>query len=116
MEDKRNGLRDQLRMPDSRSSDGGSTSSHDEDGDVMRSPDISSPKTATPNFMRSPSAPSGSGSGDQKDLPMELLQAGWRKFFSNREKQVYYFNTRTKQSLWEMPPMPGTSSVCAAKS
>lgn len=37
------------------------------------------------------------------DLPVELLQAGWRKFWSKREKMPYYFNKLTNESLWEMP-------------
>ena len=37
------------------------------------------------------------------DLPLELLQAGWRKFWSKREGRPYFFNKVTNQSLWEMP-------------
>ena len=39
------------------------------------------------------------------DLPLELLQAGWRKFWSKREGRPYLFNKITNQSLWEMPPL-----------
>lgn len=37
------------------------------------------------------------------DLPVELLQAGWRKFWSKRENRPYFFNKLTTESLWEMP-------------
>ncbi|XP_022104305.1 phosphorylated CTD-interacting factor 1-like [Acanthaster planci] len=39
------------------------------------------------------------------DLPHELLQAGWRQFWSKREQRNYYFNKFTQQSLWEMPTL-----------
>lgn len=42
------------------------------------------------------------------DLPEELLQAGWRRFWSNREKRPYFFNKVTNESLWDMP---GTAQV-----
>ncbi|XP_048464059.1 mRNA (2'-O-methyladenosine-N(6)-)-methyltransferase isoform X4 [Rhincodon typus] len=38
-----------------------------------------------------------------QDLPDELVQAGWSKCWSRREKRPYYFNKFTNQSLWEMP-------------
>ncbi|KAH3775981.1 mRNA (2'-O-methyladenosine-N(6)-)-methyltransferase-like [Dreissena polymorpha] len=40
-----------------------------------------------------------------EDLPDQLLQQGWRKFWSKRENMPYYFNKLTNQSLWEMPPL-----------
>ncbi|KAK3085841.1 hypothetical protein FSP39_009480 [Pinctada imbricata] len=39
------------------------------------------------------------------DLPVELLQAGWRKFWSRREQREYYFNKNTNESLWDMPQL-----------
>lgn len=47
------------------------------------------------------------------DLPNELLEAGWRRFWSKREGREYFFNKFSKQSLWEMPPLgsPGPSRV-----
>lgn len=44
------------------------------------------------------------------DLPMELLQAGWRKFWSRRENRHYFFNKFNNESRWEMP-MVGVGSV-----
>lgn len=37
------------------------------------------------------------------DLPHPLLNAGWRKFWSNREQRPYFFNKFTNESSWEMP-------------
>ena len=36
------------------------------------------------------------------DLPVELLQLGWRKFWSRRENRPYFFNKHTNESMWEM--------------
>jgi len=41
------------------------------------------------------------------DLPPELLQQGWRKYWSRRENRPYFFNRATGETLWEMPEMPG---------
>lgn len=49
-------------------------------------------------------SPNQYGSNDPvHDLPPELLQAGWRKFWSKRENRPYFFNKITNESLWEMP-------------
>ena len=37
------------------------------------------------------------------DLPMELVQLGWRKFWSKRENRPYFWNKSTGESLWEVP-------------
>ena len=37
------------------------------------------------------------------DLPVDLLHAGWRKFWSRRENRPYFFNKFTNESRWEMP-------------
>ncbi|XP_072156195.1 mRNA (2'-O-methyladenosine-N(6)-)-methyltransferase-like [Bemisia tabaci] len=39
----------------------------------------------------------------EHDLPPELLQVGWRKFWSKRENRPYFWNKLTGESLWEMP-------------
>ena len=43
------------------------------------------------------------------DLPAELLEKGWRKMLSRREKRTYYFNKNTEESLWEMPVLNAVS-------
>ena len=46
------------------------------------------------------------------DLPPELLAAGWRRFWSRREKMPYFFNKITNESKWEMPILgPGTVTM-----
>lgn len=42
------------------------------------------------------------------DLCPELLQQGWRKFWSKRENRLYYWNKITNESLWEMPRIGGS--------
>lgn len=37
------------------------------------------------------------------DLPIELSQIGWRKFWSKRENRPYFWNKLSGESLWEMP-------------
>lgn len=37
------------------------------------------------------------------ELPPELIQEGWRKFWSKREGRPYYWNKLSGESLWEMP-------------
>lgn len=50
------------------------------------------------------SPPPNAGSPDPvHDLPPELLQIGWRRFWSKREGRPYFFNKLTNESLWEMP-------------
>lgn len=41
------------------------------------------------------------------NLPMELLQAGWRRFWSQREGREYFYNKLTRESKWEMPLLHG---------
>ncbi|EEC09879.1 phosphorylated CTD-interacting factor, putative, partial [Ixodes scapularis] len=58
---------------------------------------------ATP-FM---SPPQTAGPDPVHDLPPELLQVGWRRFWSKREGRPYFFNKLTNESLWEMPRLGG---------
>ena len=37
------------------------------------------------------------------DLPPELLEVGWRRFWSRREGRPYFFNKVSNESRWEMP-------------
>ncbi|GFR12269.1 mRNA [Trichonephila clavata] len=69
------------------------------------------PSVSHVNSMLSPQSTQGPlmspnqyGSNDPvHDLPPDLLQAGWRKFWSKRENRPYFFNKITNESLWEMP-------------
>lgn len=38
-----------------------------------------------------------------EELTAELVNQGWRKFWSKRENRPYYWNKLTGESLWEMP-------------
>lgn len=48
-------------------------------------------------------APVNSAAFPEYDLPFELTQQGWRKFWSKRENRPYFWNKLTGESLWEMP-------------
>ncbi|XP_014213980.1 phosphorylated CTD-interacting factor 1 [Copidosoma floridanum] len=41
----------------------------------------------------------------EPDLPVELQQQGWKKFWSKRENRPYFWNKLTGESLWVMPPL-----------
>ncbi|VVC46001.1 Hypothetical protein CINCED_3A025548 [Cinara cedri] len=41
----------------------------------------------------------------EPELPIELLQQGWKKFWSKRENRPYFWNKLTGESLWEFPPL-----------
>lgn len=56
----------------------------------------------------------------EHDLPFELVQQGWRKFWSKRENRPYFWNKMTGESLWEMPvlkpqfdPITDPLGICA---
>ena len=68
-------------------------------------------------FSPSPNPPTPQSPDPVHDLPTELLEAGWRRFWSKREGREYFFNKFSKQSLWEMPSLgspsgPSRVSVC----
>jgi len=73
----------------------------------LLSPGLSSPGA------QSTSSGSGGTPDPVHDLPAELLAAGWRRFWSRREKRPYFYNKLTSESRWEMPSLPGqvTSSL-----
>lgn len=41
------------------------------------------------------------------DLPPDLLQVGWRKYWSRRENRPYFFNRATGETLWDLAEIPG---------
>jgi len=67
----------------------------------LLSPGLSSPGA------QSTSSGSGGAPDPVHDLPAELLAAGWRRFWSRRERRPYFYNKLTSESRWEMPPIPG---------
>ena len=50
----------------------------------------------------SPAPPPGNPNFEV-DLPHDLLQLGWRKYWSRRENRPYYFNRGNGETLWDMP-------------
>lgn len=48
----------------------------------------------------------------EPELPLELLQQGWKKFWSKRENRPYFWNKLTGESLWEFPPMRQVCMIC----
>lgn len=58
-----------------------------------------------------PFSPGGQVPDQVHNLPMELLQAGWRRFWSQRESREYFYNKLTHESKWEMPLLPGQVGV-----
>ncbi|XP_035679129.1 mRNA (2'-O-methyladenosine-N(6)-)-methyltransferase-like isoform X1 [Branchiostoma floridae] len=59
--------------------------------------------TGSSDKSSDPPTPQSPGPDPVHDLPEEVLRAGWRRFWSKREKRWYYFNKMTGESLWEMP-------------
>lgn len=61
----------------------------------------------TPQGPPTVSSMHGSGAGSAssygEELTAELVNQGWRKFWSKRENRPYYWNKITGESLWEMP-------------
>lgn len=43
--------------------------------------------------------------GYECELPFELVQQGWKRFWSKRENRPYFWNKLTGESLWEMPQL-----------
>ncbi|KAI5705279.1 hypothetical protein M8J75_013550 [Diaphorina citri] len=51
------------------------------------------------------------GSYIDHELPPELIQQGWRKFWSKRENRPYYWNRASGESLWDMPQGSGFDPI-----
>ncbi|EDW80172.1 uncharacterized protein Dwil_GK23609 [Drosophila willistoni] len=93
-------------------------------------PSCSSPSTPTKSHTPSPlesmahtpqGPPSHLGPGGfGEELTAELVNQGWRKFWSKRENRPYYWNKVTGESLWEMPgtrpfdPLTDPLGICHA--
>uniref|UniRef100_T1J547 WW domain-containing protein n=1 Tax=Strigamia maritima TaxID=126957 RepID=T1J547_STRMM len=68
----------------------------------------SSPAAATPTGdFASPQHPLSLDPAHE--LPQELINQGWKKFWSKRENRPYFWNKMTNESLWEMPRMANSS-------
>ena len=56
--------------------------------------EVRKPTTAVPILVSDLAPP--------PDLTLHLLEGGWRKFWSKRWSQGYYFNVKTGQTLWNL--------------
>lgn len=76
------------------------------------------------NIVTVPTTPQGppvaSSQYQEHELPFELIQQGWRKFWSKRENRPYFWNKATCQSMWEIPvlkpqfdPITDPLGICA---
>ncbi|CAH0557430.1 unnamed protein product [Brassicogethes aeneus] len=72
--------------------------------------------------MPMPTTPQGApmNQGVECELPFELQQQGWKRFWSKRENRPYFWNKLTGESLWEMPvlkpqfdPITDPLGICA---
>ena len=63
------------------------------------------PQTPVGNAPPMMQPPAGPSSAFETDLPAELLNQGWRKFWSRRENRPYFFNRVSGDTMWEMPPI-----------
>lgn len=55
------------------------------------------------NMPQTPQGPPATTNNFEFELPFELTQQGWFKFWSKRENRPYFWNKMTGESLWEMP-------------
>lgn len=70
---------------------------------------------ASPEFPASAPPPGTSAANFNEELPAELVNQGWRKFWSKRENRAYFWNKVTGESLWEMPgndPLTDPLGIC----
>ncbi|KAL5022155.1 hypothetical protein ScPMuIL_001310 [Solemya velum] len=80
----------------------GSQKEVDGEGGVPKQPTQNNHALQHQNSLHSPQPQSPD---PVHDLPVELLQAGWRRFWSKREQRPYYFNKNSNESLWDMPQL-----------
>ncbi|KXJ73967.1 hypothetical protein RP20_CCG014654 [Aedes albopictus] len=71
-------------------------------------PPMTPTKTTPPDMSHTPQTTPGPnqtpGPSYSEELHPELVNQGWRKFWSKREGRPYFWNKLTGESLWE-PPM-----------
>lgn len=65
-------------------------------------------KTTPPDMSHTPQTMPGNqtpGPNYSEELHPELINQGWRRFWSKREGRPYYWNKQTGDSLWEPPSL-----------
>lgn len=71
-------------------------------GNNMSSPAmVNTPTVVMPQTPQG--VPAQSITSAEFELPFELSQQGWKRFWSKRENRPYFWNKMTGESLWEMP-------------
>lgn len=67
------------------------------------SPEIQSSPNTSGETPQTPGAPAPLAPHLAADLHPELLQQGWRKYWSKRENRPYFWNKLSGESMWELP-------------
>lgn len=60
-------------------------------------------KPIPPDAGLTPTSPPGPMVNYNEELSTELVNQGWRKFWSKRENRPYFWNKMMGKSVWEMP-------------
>lgn len=67
------------------------------------SPENQSSPSASSDTPHTPGAPVPLAPHLQAELHPDLLQQGWRKYWSKRENRPYFWNKLSGESMWELP-------------
>lgn len=70
---------------------------------VVIQPPSTPTKSTPPDVAHTPQGPPTSTAGIYEELHPELINQGWKKFWSKRENRPYYWNKISGESLWETP-------------
>lgn len=86
---------------------------------VVIQPPSTPTKSTPPDVAHTPQGAPTSTAGIFEELHPELINQGWKKFWSKRENRPYYWNKISGESLWETPvlnrhfdPMTDPLGIC----
>lgn len=86
---------------------------------IIGLPPTTPTKGVPPDMAHIPQGPPGSSTpmyAINEELSPELVNQGWRKFWSKRENRPYFWNRISGESLWEMPrnfdPLTDPLGIC----
>lgn len=81
---------------------------HDHPSPVPTTPTTPIKSAGSPEFpATTPLGAPGPSMSYGEELSLEMINLGWRKFWSKRENRPYFWNKITGESLWEWPPAKG---------
>lgn len=91
---------------------------------IIIQPPSTPTKSTPPDVAHTPQGPpTTSTAGIYEELHPELINQGWKKFWSKRENRPYYWNKISGESLWETPvlnrhfdPMTDPLGICHSNS